>query len=98
MANKEELKKKILDEKTFNVMLEKTFSDADLNKNNTIEKEELTTLLKSVYATIGLPMPAKEDVEKELARLDKNGDRVLSKEEFKVLVRDLCLFFIDQSK
>ncbi len=96
-TNKEELKKKILNKEIFNAMVDKTFNDADLNKNNYIEKDELNTLLKSIYATIGLPAPSKSDVELELKRLDKNDDRKLSKEEFRALVRDLCLYFIDQS-
>ena len=96
-ANKEDLKKKILNKETFNAMLDKTFQDADLNKNNYIEKDELSTLLKSIYATIGLPPPSQSDVELELKRLDKNKDKKLSKEEFKSLVKDLCLYFIDQS-
>ena len=96
-TNKEELKKKILNKETFNAMLDKTFHDADLNKNNYIEKDELTSLLKSIYATIGLPAPSQSDVELELKRLDKNKDKKLSKDEFKSLVRDLCLYFIDQS-
>ena len=95
--SKEEIKNKILDEQVFNALVDKTFSDADLNKNSKIEINELAVLLKSIYATIGLPPPSKEDVEKELKRLDKNKDDVLSKDEFKVLVKDLCLYLIDQS-
>ena len=96
-VSKEELKKKILDKDNFNAMLDKTFQEADLNKNNFIERNELATLLKSIYATVGLSPPSKEDIEQELKRLDKNGDNKLSKEEFKILVRDLCLYFIDQA-
>ena len=95
---KAELKKKILDKDNFNEMLDKTFQETDLNKNNYIEKNELAILLKSIYATVGLPPPSKTDIEQELERLDKNGDKKLSKQEFKVLVRDLCLFFIDQAE
>ena len=95
---KEELKNRILNkEDTFNEMVDKTFHDADLNKNNFIERDELATLLKSIYATIGLPPPSKSDVDLELKRLDKNKDKKISKEEFRILVKDLCLFFIDQS-
>ena len=95
---KAELKKKILDKDNFNEMLDKTFQETDLNKNNYIEKNELAILLKSIYATVGLPPPSKTDIEQELERLDKNGDKKLSKQEFKVLVRDLCLYFIDQAE
>ena len=94
---KEELKKKILDTKTFNAMVDKTFRDADTNNSNFIEKSELAILLKSIYATIGLPPPSKSDIELEFKRLDKNKDKKISKEEFRDLVRDLCLFYIDQT-
>ena len=94
---KAELRKKLLDEDNLNAMVDKTFKDADLNRNDFIEKDELATLLKSIYATVGLPPPSKQDIDQELKRLDKNKDKRLSKEEFKVLVKDLCLFFVDQA-
>ena len=96
--SKEELKRRLLDKKTFEEMVNKTFRDADLNKNDFVEKNELAVLLKSIYGTIGLPPPSKSDIDKELKRLDKNGDKKLSKKEFSVLVRDLCLYFIEQSE
>jgi len=95
--SKEILKKKLLDKNTFEEMVNKTFRDADLNKDDFIQKEELAVLLKSIYGTLGLPPPSKSDIDKELKRLDKNGDKKLSKKEFSVLVRDLCLYFIEQS-
>ena len=94
---KAELRKKLLDEDNLNAMVDKTFKDADLNRSDFIEKDELATLLKSIYATVGLPPPSKQDIDQELKRLDKNKDKRLSKEEFKVLVKDLCLFFVDQA-
>ena len=94
---KAELRKKLLDEDNLNAMVDKTFKGADLNRSDFIEKDELATLLKSIYATVGLPPPSKQDIDQELKRLDKNKDKRLSKEEFKVLVKDLCLFFVDQA-
>jgi len=96
-VSKAELKKKILDKATFDPMVDKTFYDTDINKNGFIEKSELTSLLKSIYGTIGLPAPPDSDIEKELKRLDKNGDKKISKDEFRILVRDLCLYFIEES-
>lgn len=94
--SKEDLKKRILDKNNFEAIVDKTFRDADLNKNDYIEKNELAVLLKSIYGTLGLPPPSKSDIEQELKRLDRNGDKKLSKNEFRVLVRDLCLYFIEQ--
>ena len=96
--SKEDLRKRILDKKNFEAIVDKTFKDADLNKNDFIEKNELSVLLKSIYGTLGLPQPTKSDIDQELKRLDKNGDKKLSKNEFRVLVRDLCLYFIEQQE
>ena len=56
---KAELRKKLLDEDNLKAMVDKTFKDADLNRSDFIEKDELATLLKSIYATVGLPPPSK---------------------------------------
>ena len=93
--DKESLKKKVLDDKVLNEMVESTFSNADLNKNSILEKNELAVLLKSIYATLGLSPPKDYEIEQELKRLDKNKDGKISKSEFKVLVRDLALFSIE---
>ena len=93
--DKESLKKQILDDDILNEMVDTTFSNADLNKNSIIEKNELAILLKSIYGTLGLSNPKESEIEKELKRLDKNGDGKISKVEFKTLVRDLALFSIE---
>jgi len=89
------LKKQILDEKIFGPMVEKSFNDADLDKSGFIEKKELGILLKSIHASLNIPPPSNDDIEKELKRLDTNSDRKVSMEEFRVLVKDLALFSID---
>ena len=93
--NKDKIRKKILDENVFAPMVEKTFKDADLDQSGFIEKNELAILLKSIHGTLNIPPPSNEDIEKELRRLDKNSDGRISKPEFKVLVRDLALFSIE---
>ena len=97
MNKKDDLKKRVFDKDYFSSLVDKTFQDADLNKSDYIEREELGIVLKSIYATIGLPPPSQSDINQELKRLDKNGDKKLSKQEFKSLVKDLCLFFIENS-
>ena len=93
--DKESLKKQVLDDKYLGEMVDTTFKDADLNKNATIERNELAVLLKSIYGTLGLNPPKERDIDQELKRLDKNKDGKLSKHEFKILVRDLALFSIE---
>ena len=73
-------------------MVETTFTQADLNQNSTIERNELALLLKKIYVTLGIDPPSESDIDNEYKRLDKNSDGKLNKEEFKILVKDLALF------
>ena len=93
--DKETLRKKVLDDKFLGEMVDSTFKDVDLNKNATIERNELAALLKSIYGTLGLNPPKEREIDQELKRLDKNKDGKLSKREFKTLVKDLALFSIE---
>ena len=88
----DKLKEKGIDEKTFEEMVETTFTQADLNQNSTIERNELATLLKKISGTLGIEPPSESDIDNEYKRLDKNSDGKLNKEEFKILVKDLALF------
>ena len=94
--NKDKIRKRILDENVFGPMVEKTFKDADLDQSGFIEKNELAILLKSIHGTLNIPPPSNEDIEKELRRLDTNSDGKISKQEFRVLVKDLAMFTVDQ--
>ena len=93
--DKESLKNKIVDGAYLDEMVETTFNNADLNKNSFIERNELAILLKSIYGTLGLNPPEEKEIDDELKRLDKNEDQKLSKEEFKVLVKDLAMFSVE---
>ena len=73
-------------------MVETAFTQADLNQNSTIERNELTLLLKKIYVTLGIDPPSESDIDNEYKRLDKNSDGKLNKKEFKILVKDLALF------
>ena len=93
--DKETLKKKLSDGAYLDEMVDSTFNNADLNKNSFIERNELAILLKSIYGTLGLSPPEEQEIDEELVRLDKNKDQKLSKEEFKVLVKDLAMFSVE---
>ena len=93
--DKESLKKQILNDKFLDEMVETTFLNTDLNKNNKIEKNELALLLKNIYGTLGLSPPKESEIEQEIKRLDKNNDGSINKKEFKILIRDLALFSIE---
>jgi Ca2+-binding EF-hand superfamily protein len=95
-AQKEQIRRQILDESVFGPMVDKTFYDADLDKSGFIEKAELKILLKGIHATLGLSAPTQSEINSELKRLDLNTDGNISKEEFRTLVKDLAMFSVDQ--
>jgi Ca2+-binding EF-hand superfamily protein len=95
-AQKEQIRRQILDESVFGPMVDKTFYDADLDKSGFIEKAELKILLKGIHATLGLSAPTQSEINSELKRLDLNTDGKISKEEFRTLVKDLAMFSVDQ--
>ena len=95
-AQKEQIRRQILDESVFGPMVDRTFYDADLDKSGFIEKAELKILLKGIHATLGLSTPTQAEINAELKRLDLNTDGKISKEEFRTLVRDLAMFSVDQ--
>ena len=68
--DKETLKKKVLDDKVLEEMVEKTFKNADLNQNSFLERNELAILLKSIYGTLGLEAPKENDIDRILDEID----------------------------
>lgn len=94
-AQREEAKRKLMDEQVFAPLLEQTFKDADVDKSGFIEKDELTEVLKGLHFGLGIPAPTRQDVDKELKRLDTNKDGKISKDEFRVLVKEIALHCID---
>ncbi len=93
--DKEALKEKLKDGALLDEMVDTTFKNADLNKNSFIERNELAILLKSIYGTLGLNPPDEKEIDDELKRLDINKDHKLSKEEFKVFVKELAMFSVE---
>ncbi len=93
---KKELRKKILDENIFGAIVDNTFRNADINNSGYIEKKELYILLNKIRQNLDIPLAREEDVNNELIRLDTNKDGKISKEEFRVLVKEITMFSIDQ--
>ena len=94
--HKKELRKKILDENIFGAIVDNTFRNADINNSGYIEKKELYILLNKIRQNLDIPLAREEDVNNELIRLDTNKDGKISKEEFRVLVKEITMFSIDQ--
>ncbi len=95
-GQKKELRKKILDENIFGPIVDNTFRNADINNSGYIEKKELYILLNKIRQNLDIPLAREEDVNNELIRLDTNKDGKISKEEFRVLVKEITMFSIDQ--
>ena len=97
MENKKKaLKEKIMNEEVFGPIVDKTFQEADINSSGFIDKKELGILLKKIRDNLGFPPPTKKDLKNEMERLDVNKDGKISKDEFRVLVKELTMFSIDQ--
>ena len=59
------------------------FESADLNKNNTICREEFLKLMKLMA---GANPPSNEQILKEFDKSDINKDEQVDKQEFRILV------------
>ena len=94
-AQKEKVKQQILNESYFGPMVDKTFSDADIDKSGFVDKTELAILLKTIHSTLNIPAPTETEINNELKRLDINKDGKISKKEFRTLVHDLSMFTIE---
>lgn len=94
-GHRDKVKQQLLNEEVFGPMVDKAFSDADLDKSGFIEKAELAILLNSIHAS-NIPAPSDAEITNELNRLDINKDGKISKNEFRTLVHDLAMFTIEQ--
>ena len=92
---KEMVKKKMLEERIFSPLVDKTFDEFDLNHSGFIELEEFAPLINDIHRTLNLPPPSTNEVKKELKRLDNDKDGKLSKDEYRELVHDLILYTIE---
>ena len=89
------MKKKMLDDKIFGPLVDKTFEEFDKNKSGFLEIEEFAPLLKDIHKTLHLPPPSELVVEKELKKLDHDKDGRLNKEEYSELIEDLISYTIE---
>ncbi len=95
-SSKEKIKKEVLDEKNFGPLVDKIFQQNDVNNSGYIEQNELAELLNNLFEQWNLPKLKNEQIEAELKRLDKNKDGKISKQEFRVLVKEITLFTISK--
>ena len=92
---KEIVKKKMLEERIFGPLVDKTFEELDLNHSGFIEIEEFSPLINDIHKTLHLPPPSQTEIQKELKRLDKDKDGRLNKREYRELIHDLIMYTIE---
>ena len=92
---KEIVKKKMLEERIFAPLVDKTFEEFDINHSGFIELEEFTPLINDIHKTLHLPPPSQFEIQKELKRLDSDKDGKLNKKEYGELIHDLIIYTIE---
>ena len=92
---KELVKKKMLEERIFSPLVNKTFEELDLNHSGFLEIEEFTSIINDIYRTLNLPPPSKKYIKDELKRYDANKDGKLSKNEYSEFLQELILNIVE---
>lgn len=96
-ALKAEVKKKINDESVFGPIVNNVFQSADKDNSGFIDQSELKKLLTEISGMLGISPPTDKETKDELKRLDINKDGKISKEEFRKLVKELCILICDNA-
>ena len=68
------------------MLLDKIFSEFDVDKNNRFTKAEFPKVVKTVISFVGGEEPAEDDIEDIFNLLDVNGDETIDRKEFKSLL------------
>lgn len=92
----QDIKAKINDEKEFSKIVDLAFDAADKDKSGFVERNELKDVMTKAFQEFGAPSPPTEvDIDEELKKLDTNKDGKISKDEFKILVKDILIVMIE---
>ena len=85
----EEIEAILKDDSKLNEIAKAAFESVDADGSGYIEEAELKVVMSSVARDIGMPQPSDSDVSEVLRELDTNRDGRVSKDEFKVLIRQV---------
>ena len=91
-----QIKELLSDEKQLDEAFELTFSVYDQNGDGYIEMREYGKFLDDFMSCLNQKTGSFSTVLKNWRQADKNKDGKLSKEEFRVLVKEITMFSIDQ--
>ena len=96
MSRREDMKKKLEDgNPEFETALEKGFAEIDLDKNGYIDKVEFGKAAQDIIQLLGGPGSVQEKINSQFAKYDKNHDQKISKDEFRVMLREIILSLLD---
>ena len=96
MSRREDFKKKLEDgNPDFEKALEQGFSEIDLDKNGYIDKVEFGKAAQDIIKLLGGPGSIEEKINTQFAKYDKNNDQKISKDEFRVMLREIILSLLD---
>ena len=96
MARREDMKKKLEDgNPDFEAALKKGFEEIDLDKNGYIDKVEFGKAAQGIIKLLGGPGSNEEKINSQFAKYDKNNDQKISKDEFRVMLREIILSLLD---
>ena len=88
---KAEIMEKINDPVFFSEAAQAVFTEMDINENGFIEQKELYQSLYNLAAQLGIETPSRNDIDTQMAIYDKNGDGMLSREEFTPLAKKILI-------
>ena len=96
MSRREEIEELLKDgNPEFEKDLEDVFSRNDLDKNGYIDKAEFGKAGEIVIKKLGGPGELQELLNSKFPQYDKNKDTKLSKDEFRVMLREIILSLMD---
>eukprot|EP00826_Nyctotherus_ovalis_P050068 TRINITY_DN609_c0_g1_i10.p1 TRINITY_DN609_c0_g1~~TRINITY_DN609_c0_g1_i10.p1 ORF type:complete len:105 (+),score=47.66 TRINITY_DN609_c0_g1_i10:210-524(+) len=74
----------------FNGMVEKLFAIIDKDKSGGLDLNEMEEFITSSSSSMGMTTPpSKESIKEMFEKLDVNKDKILSKEELSVFVKNM---------
>ncbi len=82
----------------FDRVANKMFDDADVNKDDIVDKDELEIELKKMAKVFGLPEPNKDTVEIILKKYDANHSGNIDRLEWKVFFKNALENFLHMTE
>ena len=84
-----EIEKILNDPAAFKAICQAAFDSVDTDKSGFIESKEFSAVVTSMCNDSGIAAPSTEELDAEMNKLDTNGDKKLSIEEFTVVIRTI---------